>query len=443
MKITHPAALLLLLATPLDAWADERVPVRPEEVGLSSSRLKAIDTYFREEVERKRIAGAVVLIARHGKTAYVSAIGQSDVAAGRPMAPDTIFRIASMTKAVTSVAAMMLVEEGRLRLADPVSRYLPEFTKPVVLSKTEGGASSGENYARVPAHREITIHDLLSHTAGLTYGRSGPPGLDELYGKAAVADVFMPTAETMADRVKRLAALPLKFNPGVAWDYGMSTDVLGRVVEAISGRSLDEFCGERIFRPLGMKDTHFVLPAAKRDRLAALFTSGADGSLQPVPEAGLTAAKMTFSPAFPYAGGGKFFSGGSGLVSTAPDYARFLQLLLSGGERDGIRLVRKDSVRRMTENQIGDLRIPFGGHGDGFGYGLGVLTERGKSEDLASVGTFSWGGSFNTYFWVDPKNELIGILMTQIAPFNHLTERADFKRLAYAALLEASVSEGR
>ena len=375
-----------------------------------------------------RIPGAVAAIARHGRIGYLQAFGQADLQAGTPMETEAIFRIASMTKAITSAAVMQLNEEGKLDLDDPVDKYLPEFASPRVLVEMPTGQTS-----TVAAERPITIRHLLTHTSGLTYGWFGPESLDAMYRRQEIPDFFVPAAERTIDRIRRIANVPLKFSPGSNWEYGVSTDVLGAIIEMRSGLSLSQFLHERIFRPLKMADTHFYLPADKRSRLAALYTVDDRHQLRLVGDEPVTAGFLTFSDDYCLTDSG-FYAGGSGLVSTTLDYLRFLQMLLNGGELDGVRILQPSSVAMMLHNQIGDHKIPFADHGDGFGFGGGVLTDRGADNDVASVGTFSWGGVFNTYFWVDPQEQLAGIVMTQLFPFDHLDLRANFKRLTYQAL---------
>ena len=401
---------------------------RPAEIGLSDESLQRITDYLQREVDGARIAGAVALIARHGRIGYFEAVGQQDSTRNIPMRRDTIFRIASMTKAVTSAGVMMLVEEGKLSLSDPLSKYLPEFASPRVLADVDG-----ESLHTVAAKRDPTIHDLLTHRSGLTYGWFGPEKLDAIYRKQNVPDLFVPINESIGERVSRVSQVPLKFQPGSNWDYGFSADVLGRVVEVASGLSLDQFFRERIFRPLRMRDTHFSLPNEKLPRLAALYTLDDDKSLKIVGRERVQRGFLKFSADYCLEQNG-FYSGGSGLVSTASDYLRFLQMLLGNGRLDGVRVLDPKSVSMMVRNQIGDMQIPFAGHGDGFGFGFGIVTDREAGADDSSTGSYSWGGIFNTYFWVDPQEEMIGVLMTQIFPYDHLSTRADFKRLAYKAI---------
>jgi CubicO group peptidase (beta-lactamase class C family) len=418
----------LLTVALLPGWCLAQVAPAPKPLGTSvvaAGRFDRVSKLLERHIERKEVAGAVALVLHRGQPIFSAALGAADAGAGRPMVDDTIFRIASMTKPVTSVAVLMLVEEGRLKLTDPVSKYLPEFKSLRVL-----GAQGTET---APAARAITIHDLLTHTSGLTYGFFAGDRLGPLYQEAKICDGLAPTDCTLAENVRRLAGVPLKHQPGSAWEYGLSTDVLGRLVEVVSEKSLDEFFQTRIFRPLGMTDTHFVLPVDKRGRLAALYRPGEEKKVEKVGDEPIQIGALRYSATMPLRETG-YFSGGAGLVSTASDYARLLTMLLNKGTLGGRRMLKSETVELMCRNQIGELQVTLGGHGDGFGYGFGVVTAAGKAKDVASPGTFSWGGIYNTYFWVDPEKELVGILMTQLFPFDHLTIREDFKRLTYEAL---------
>jgi putative heme-binding domain-containing protein len=425
-------ACLTLIAGSLSgtAFGQELLSADPESIGLDPERLSAITSMLEEQVQRGRIAGAVAVVARNGRIGYFEAVGQQDPATKTPMQQDSIFRIASMTKAITSAAIMQLVERGAMELQDPVSKHLPEFAAPQVLESIEGSAISTRR-----ATREPTIHDLLTHRSGLTYGWFGPEKLDAIYRSRNIPDLFIPIHEPLADRVQRIAEVPLKFEPGTAWDYSVATDVLGRVVEVASGQTLQDYFVEHLLNPLQMHDTHFALPQEKAGRLAGLYTVDADKQLLPVGTTIVTAGFLNFTADYCLQDN-TFYSGGGGLVSTAGDYLRFLQMLLNGGQLDGAQVLKPASVALMTQNQIGDMQIPFPGHGDGFGLGFGVLTERGAAEDDASIGTFSWGGIFDTYYWADPQQQLIGVLMTQVFPNDHLTTRADFKRLTYESVLD-------
>jgi CubicO group peptidase (beta-lactamase class C family) len=427
----HRFLLLLFLLSPAASFLSG-CTLAPERARLSRESLQSLHALLEEHVAKQAIAGAVVLVAQRGEVVYLDAAGWQDVAERKPMSPETIFRICSMTKPVTSVAAMILVEEGRLALADPVSRHLPELAGMKVLAPERG--DQGGSYVEIPAEREITIHHLLTHTSGLTYGFFGRERLGELYERAGVSDGLVETGGTMAENVRRLAALPLKHQPGSAWEYGLSTDVLGRVIEAASGESLADFFRRRIFEPLGMEDTCFQLEKDKRPRLATVYRPGADGAVEELPAGIVRRGAAVYSASYPLQDSSRYFSGGAGLVSTAGDYARFLQMLLNGGELDGVRLLQRSTVELMTSPQTGDLDVWIKAHGDAFGLGFGVVTETARGEGLGSPGTFSWGGFYYTYFFADPEEGLIGLFLAQLQPWGDLKLWDEFRRRVYAAL---------
>jgi CubicO group peptidase (beta-lactamase class C family) len=416
--------LVPILLAPL-ALASPR-PQAPDTGGLAPERVQPLDRLLADAVEKKQIAGGVALLARDGRVVYLRAAGQADVEAGRAMTPDTIFRIASMTKPITSAAALMLADEGRLALTDPVSRFIPEFRGQKVLVPKDGG------FDTVPAEREVTVRDLLTHTSGVCYSFFAPKYLGDLYREAGVEDGVVQTELTLEENVRRLARLPLAHQPGRAFTYGLNTDVLGRVVEVAAGQDLDTVFRTRIFEPLSLRDTSFWLPDQKKARLAALYRPGPDKTIQRVGEEPVQIGNLRYSASFQYSGPKRHCSGCAGLVSTAADYARFLQMLLNGGELDGVRLLKPETVRQMTANQIGELRIA-GPHGDRFGYGFGVVTAKSAAMPM-SVGSYSWGGLFNTFFWVDPERRLVGVLLTQLYPYDHLPLRGDFLKQVYAVL---------
>jgi len=427
--------LAFLLAPAPGARAEDRPPARPEAAGFVPSKLKRIDALLNEAVEKHQIAGSVALLIRKGQVGYLHAAGLRDVEARAPMTSDTLFRIASMTKPITSVAVMMLVDEGKLQVTDPVSKYLPEFKGVQVVAPRKG--SEKDAPATVPAERDVTIHDLLTHTSGMCYrGFLTPPPLVDFYRRADIHDGISQSPLSLEENVKRIARLPLAHQPGKGWTYGLNTDVLGRVVEVVSGQNLDVFFKERIFKPLGMKDTAFVVPPEKKARLAALYKTGEDGKIARVGEDPVKTGELIYSASFPYRGPHAYLSGGGGLISTVPDYARFLRMLQGGGKLDGVRLLKADTVKLMTTNQVGKLFPGAGVHGDRFGYGFGIVSEEGKARSPASVGTYSWGGIFYTLFWVDPRQEMIGVLMTQVFLPGHLSLQADFQKRAYEALAE-------
>ena len=426
--ITRTKLALLFLAL-------SALVVRGQETasGFSQEKLARIPEYFKKAVEGKQIAGASTLIARKGKIVHQSTIGHQDVEAKTPLAESTIFRIASMSKPVTSVAAMILVDDGKLNVTDPLSKYVPEFKDMKVLV----AAADGKSHELVKANREITIHDLLTHTSGITYGLIGKPILGKMYAEAGVSDGIVDTPGTIGDNVRKIAKLPLTCQPGAAWEYGLNTDVLGYVVEVASGRTLEEFCRERVFQPLKMKDTCFVLAKDKWPRMSALYSVGADRTIQRVGDKPVVLGTFVYSATYPMQENGKYYSGGGGMVSTVGDYFRFSQMMLNRGELDGVRVLKAETVDRMTRNQMGDLRIAFPGF-DLMGYGFGILSEKGKeaTQEPPGVGSYSWAGAFGTFFWIDPKNEMVGICMMQVFPPDFALA-GEFKKLAYEALTEA------
>jgi CubicO group peptidase (beta-lactamase class C family) len=402
--------------------------------GFDSVKLTSIDAVLNRAVAQRQIAGGAVLVARQGKTIHLATAGLQDAEAGAPISDATIYRIASMTKPITSVAVMMLVEEGKLRLDDSLAKYIPEFASARMLVKDARPDQPLDTITA--AANPPTIRQLLNHTSGVTYGLWDRPILGKLYREARVSDGLIETPGTIADNARRLAKMPLLFQPGSAWEYGLNTDLLGRVVEVASGQSLEEFFQTRIFQPLAMRDTHFALPVEKRSRLAALYTADGTKQLRRVGDGPQELRALRYSATYPLSDGNQYQSGGAGLVSTIGDYARFLQMLLGGGRLDGQRLLKAETVAEMTRNQI-DNFVPFiAVHGEKFGYGFGVVTPASKPAEVASVGSYSWGGIFHTYFLVDPARELIVLSMTQIYPFDHLTLHNDVKRAVYAALTQ-------
>ena len=411
-----------LAALPLAA---ENLPrSQPDAVGLSPERLQRIDAAMEQHVAEKKVAGAVALVARNGRVAYLKAHGMSDVEANRPMQVDTMFRIASMTKPITSVAVMMLYEEGRFLLGDPVSKYLPEFKEMKVLPLEN---SSGEPVA---AKRPITIFHLATHTSGLTYHWNKRIG--GAYSKAGIDHGLLEDESTLADKIKVLATLPLVYQPGEKFEYGLSIDVLGRLVEVTSGMTLNEFFRKRIFEPLGMKDTHFFPPEADRPRIAAVYERKGDAPIRRVPEGRIAAEEgMGYSISYPYNGQKRYYSGGGGLVSTATDYAKFAQMLLNGGELDGARLLSPKTVDFMSHNRLEGIDP-----NTGFGLGFGMARNAGDVKELSSAGTYGWGGFFYTDFFIDPKEKLIGVFMSQMHPAEGVDLSNKFRVLAFQSIVK-------
>jgi len=389
----------------------------PEEVGLSSDRLQRLGETFQAYVDEGRIAGAVGMVLRNGRVAYVDAWGVRDLDEGDAMEEKDIFRIYSMTKPITAVAVMMLYEEGRFFLNEPIGRYLPELANLQVANLSE--AVRGQPIPTERARRSVTIQDLLRHTSGFTYGEFSNTVVDSVYREREV--LYQSTLEGL---VAQLGEIPLAYQPGTRWHYSVSADVLSRFVEVVSGQSFDAFLRERIFEPLGMLDTAFDVPASKRDRFARTYGhSGPERALVLGDTVGVT----------PPLGN---FSGGAGLMSTAQDYARFAQMLLNGGELDGERILGRKTLEMMTVNHLED-GIPTGFLQPGWGFGLGftVKTEAGRDGMPDSVGSYSWIGVQGTSFWVDPEEDLIGVFMVQIRPNRDITFRQQFRRLVYQALI--------
>jgi CubicO group peptidase (beta-lactamase class C family) len=407
------------------AALSQDLPVaKPESVGMSSERLERIGAAVQHSIAEKRIAGAVTLVMRRGRVVWFKPQGMMDREAGKPMRPDALFRICSMTKPITSVAAMMLYEEGRFLLDDPVSKYLPEFKNPKVLVQPSSGAAYS-----IPAAREITIRGLLRHTSGLTYNWNETLG--PMYRTANVTHGLLPYDGSIEDNVKRLAGVPLLFNPGDRWEYSLGVDVLGRLVEVVSGKPLDEFFRTRIFEPLGMKDTYFYPPENKLDRLAAAYTYSAEKGLNRFPDTPITEGSFTYSADYPYRGPKKLFSGGAGLVSTTADYARFCQMMLDGGKMGNTMLLSRKSVELMTHDQLGRISTD-----QGFGLGFSVDGVKAPLTELGSPGAFSWGGFFYTAFSIDPKEQVIVVFMGQLHPTGDLTLDRQVKALAYQAITD-------
>jgi CubicO group peptidase (beta-lactamase class C family) len=406
----------------LIAFAQELPSAKPESVGLSSERLDRIGSAVQQDIDQKRIAGAVSLVVRHGKVAWFKSQGLIDREASKAMPTDAMFRICSMTKPITSLAVMMLYEEGKFLLDDPVSKYLPEFKNPKVLMKPP----QGPPYT-IPATREITIRDLLRHTSGITYQWN--EDLGPMYEKANVASGLLQYDGTIGDSVKNLAALPLLFSPGDRFEYSLGVDVLGRLVEVVSGKPLDEFFRTRIFEPLGMKDTYFYPPENKVARLATAYTYYPEKGLNRFPDTPIREGPFVYSADYPTRGPKKLFSGGAGLVSTAMDYARFCQMMLDDGKVGSTRLLSRKSIELMTHDQLGKI-----GPDQGFGLGFGIEGVKGPLEELGTPGAYSWGGFFFTSFSIDPKEQMIVVFMAQLHPTGGLTLDRQVHELAYQAI---------
>lgn len=402
----------------------------PEEIGLSAERLSRIDSHLQNRyLTPKKIAGALTLVARRGKVAYLSSMGMMDVEREKPMAEDTIFRIYSMTKPITTVALIMLYEHGHFQLGDQVYKYIPEWRDLEVYV-------SGEypNFVTEPPERDMTIRDLLSHTSGLTISTPGMAGtkVGAAYQKLKV---FNLREGTLKEMVQKVAEVPLEFSPGTRWNYGISTDVCGYLVEVISGMSFDEYLKTHIFEPLGMVDTGFHVPLEKLERFAANYNRDSNKNLQLLDD---PARSSYLKPP-------TFFSGGGGLVSTATDYYRFCQMLLNGGELDGVRLLGPETIKYMTKNHLPgnqdltNLSISAfsetANEGVGFGLGFAVIIDLIKSQQVGSLGEYYWGGAASTIFWIDPAQDIIVIFLTQVMPSNTFNFRGQLKALIYPAII--------
>jgi CubicO group peptidase (beta-lactamase class C family) len=408
---------LLLLAAPLVA-AGELPTARPNEVALDADKIQKVREAVQGLVDKKEMAGAVVAVARKGKVVMFEAFGESEAGSGKSMRTDAIVRIYSMTKPITTVAAMMLVDEGKIGLDDPVSKYIPEFKNCRV--------HTGKGDETVEAKREMTVRDLMRHTSGLTYGSGNSP-VAELYRKAGI----LARTDSLQEMMTKLGKIPLMYQPGERWNYSVSTDVLGRVVEVASGKPLDEFFAERIFKPLDMKDSGFHVPDDKLERFSA--SHGVDAKDKKL-VATETAEKSRYRTK------PKFLSGGGGCVSTTRDYVRFCQMLLNNGELDGARLLKKESVDEMTRNQLSEeaMKAKNGGRSDiGEGFGLGFGVRVGKDDPAAGrcVGEYYWGGAASTHFWISPKQELVVVAMEQFMPNRPKLQQA-VKPLTYQSVRE-------
>ena len=419
---------IVLVFASAAAWADALPSARPEDVGLSSERLGRIGKVFQREVDAKKLPGAVALVARKGRIVYFEALGARDPRSGAPMSRDAIFRMYSMTKPFASVAAMMLAEEGKIVLTDPVSKYLPGFAK-MQVSVPRVDSTGRLTYETAPAKREMTVYDLLRHTSGLVYAEFTPNGaVKEAYEKAGLLGTA--TSLTAAEQVERLSKAPLAHDPAEVWEYGLSVDVLGRVVEAVTGTRLADFLEVRLFKPLKMADTAFFVPREKTGRLAEAFAND--------PSTG-AAIKMLDVGAPP---GNDM--GGSGSVSTASDYLRFAQMMLDGGQLEGTRYLSRTTVALMTSDHLGKIKdngmtpgeLLLGVRGYTFGLGFSVRLEDGFAATPGRAGEFMWGGAGGTFFWVDPKEQLVAVLLTQAPGPTRVYYRKLFKQLVYQAIAD-------
>ena len=385
----------------------------PESAGMNPAQFARIEAMLQRKMAEHKIAGCVGLVARKGKIVYYNALGMNDIENKKAMQKDQIFRIMSQTKALTSVAAMMLYEEGRFMLDDAVSKYIPAFKNPVVLDTYN---EKDTTYTTRPAKRQITIRMLLNHTSGIAYEH--PINI-----KAGIPTYFSVENTTLSQKIPQLARLPLLFEPGEKWGYGLNTDVLGYLVEVLSGVPFDKFLQQRIFEPLGMSDTYFYLPDSKAARLVTVYQET---------EAGLTRKPASRWTDYPVSGAKTYFSGGAGLCATVLDYAKFCQMLLNGGTFNGKKLLSRKTVELMTSNQIGDLEVWE--RGNKFGLGFEIVAEKGHARIPSSVGAFEWGGMYYTHYFIDPKEELIGLIFFQVYPTQGWGIENQFKAMVYQGL---------
>ncbi len=412
------AALLLLTLAATAAMAELGLPTaKPKAVGMSEERLARIAPAMQRYIDDGLVPGVITAVMRQGKLVHLEVQGDMDVENGKAMQADTVFRIASMSKPITSVALMMLWEEGRFQLRDPVARFLPEFADVQVSTSRDASGATGE---LVALERPIEIRDMLTHTAGLANNYIGNVEHYRAVMEARPED-------DLESYIKRLATLPLNYQPGSAWEYSAATDVVGRLVEVISGMPLDAFLRERIFKPLDMPDTHFYVDASYADRLAAQYKPReGDNRIELQDPAGAASRWIT--------GPQKLFRGAGGLVSTVQDYLRFQQMMLNEGSLGGAQLLAPSTVRLIADNHTGELPLWLPGPGMGFGLGYGVVLDRGAAATPLSEGAYYWGGAYCTLSWVDPAEELVAVLMTQVRPYTHINIRQDFQVLTYQAI---------
>lgn len=415
----RPLVALVVLAVAQLSFGEALVATPPADLGFSEARLERLSSALGGYVRDQKFAGSVTIVLRDGKIAYEEAFGRRDISANDAMRTNSIFRIASQTKALASSATMILQEEGRLLISDPVSRFLPEFAETTVAVPDDDGG-----YSIVPAVREITIRDLLTHTSGYDYGTGVA---QNLWAEAGIQGYyFSDRDEPVRETVRRMAALPANAQPGNEWVYGYSTDILGAVLEVAAGEPLDELFETRLFEPLGMVDTHFYLPQGKRDRLAILYGQF-DGELKRAPEEGLSGQGAFVS------GPRRSFSAGAGLLSTARDYARFLQMILNGGELDGVRIMSRKSVELMSVSHLGDVDFE---PGTGFGLGFSVVEDVGARGIHGSVGELGWGGAYHSTYWIDPAERLVVVHLTQLRPADNVDDHEVVRSLVYSALVD-------
>lgn len=446
LRMQKIVVVLVIASLSWAVTAKELPTTKPTREGMSSQRLERLTNLMQERVADGTMVGGLGMIARNGKIVYQQTYGQADREQGRAMEEDAIFRIYSMTKPITAVALMMLYEEGKFGLNDPIARYIPQLANLEVALSTAGGETGivsdgttnrtiGEGdssligQTRKPA-RQPTIRDVLTHTAGFTYGVFGNTEVDQAYREAGILD----PSKTLEQFVTDLGQIPLQYEPGTKWHYSVAVDVQGRLVEVLSGMKFSEFLRTRIFEPLDMTDTSFTVAPEKLGRLAQMYSpEGLTGTnfFEPAKGPGLDVAPAEASAR--YINGGAFESGGGGLLATARDYMRFAQMLLNGGDLNGVRLLSPKTLELMTSNHLGDIKMGFNRNGVGFGLGFGVVLNPAEVGETGSAGEYNWGGAAGTTFWVDPVENLIGLFMVQSIP--HRTRlRSEFKVMTYQAV---------
>jgi len=403
------------------------VEAPPENQKFSVERLNRIDNMIKSYIDAGKMNGATALIARNGKIVYYRGFGYDDKENKKPMKRDAIFRIASQTKAITSVAVMILFEEGKFLLDDPLSKYIHSFKNPQVLDKFNEADST---YTTVPAKREVTIRDLLNHTSGIGYSQIGSKDSNAIYAKNNIRSFYGQGSKSLAEDMQKLGTLPLMHNPGEKFTYGLNTDVLGYLVEVVSEMSLDDFFNKKIFGPLGMKDTYFYIPPEKQNRLATTYYPDSTGKLQKLPDEYYDNGQIKIN--FPKTNG-TYFSGGAGLSSTVYDYAIFLQMLLNGGEYDGKRILSRHTIKMMITNQLGDISSD---DKNTFGLGFSIVTNENSGKEPVSVGTYSWGGIYSTDYWADPEEKIVGLIFKQFWNDPAQETNQKFKVMTYAALID-------
>lgn len=400
----------------------ELVPTLPENVGVSSERINNLNQVLQQYVDDNSMSGAVALVARKNKIVFFDAVGKSDIEKNKDMKKDAIFRIASQSKAIISVGIMILQEEGKLLISDELGDYIPEFKKTTVTEPNKEGG-----YEVVAAKRPITLRDLLTHTAGIGYGYGRSK---DLWEEAKIQGwYFADRNEPILETVKRMASLPFEAHPGEKFVYGYNTDILGAVIEVVSGLSLETFLQNRILTPLGMNDTHFYLPKSKVSRLATVYSSSNDGIVK-APVGGTMVSQGAYVK-----GPRKSFSGGAGFLSTAMDYAKFLQMMLNGGTFDGKRIISRKTIALMTTNHLDEATFEWS-KGTGFGLGFSVLTDLGLRGEYGTVGEYGWGGAYHSTYWVDPEEELLVVYFTQLIPAKKINDHGKLRAQVYQALVD-------